>query len=351
MESTQKKTVISPERWMERCFQLARLGTGSVAPNPMVGAVLVHQERVIGEGWHQQFGHAHAEVNCLRSVQPADLHLIPESTLYCSLEPCHHVGKTPPCVDLILQHRIPKVVISNTDPNPLVAGKSIQKLRDAGVQVIEDVLKKEGQHLNRIFFTWIQEKRPYIILKWAQSADGFLGLRQQRTAISGPLTQRLVHRWRTENGAVCVGSQTALVDNPQLDARFYVGKTPLRIAFDGKQRIPTTHALLNDQQKTWIIGPERPGKWENTRFLPISFTHNLPALCQLLVQENISSLLVEGGQQLLTSFIQAQLWDEIRVIENKKIIGEGIQAPVVPEGIRENVQYILGNDLIRIFYK
>ena len=213
--------MLAHETYMHRCFELARLGAGSTLPNPMVGAVLVHEGRIIGEGWHRQYGGPHAEVNCVAAVAEKDRALIPQATLYCSLEPCFHVGKTPPCVELVLRERIPRVVIANTDPNSKVAGQSVQKLRAAGVEVITSVLEQEGYSLNRIFFTWITEKRPYIVLKWAQSRDGFIGRPGERVAISSPETQRFVHRLRSEIPAILVGSNTALTDNPRLDTRLF----------------------------------------------------------------------------------------------------------------------------------
>jgi diaminohydroxyphosphoribosylaminopyrimidine deaminase / 5-amino-6-(5-phosphoribosylamino)uracil reductase len=252
---------------MQRCFDLARLGLGQVSPNPLVGAVLVYENRIIGEGWHQKYGGPHAEVHCVQSVDPALRHLIPRSTLYCSLEPCFHFGKTPPCVELILREKIPHVVIANTDPNPLTAGKSIAKLRAAGVRITDGVLAQEGADMNRPFFTWITQKRPYIRLKWAQSADAFLSKKGERTTISGPTVQRWVHRWRMESDAILVGTRTAVIDNPRLDNRLYWGKSPLRITFDRQMRIPPDHHILDDSTPTWILGPTRAGRqWQQTLF-------------------------------------------------------------------------------------
>lgn len=316
------------ELFMRRCFDLAVLGQSAVAPNPMVGAVIVYQNRIIGEGWHQQYGGPHAEVHAIRS---APQHLLELSTLYCSLEPCHHYGKTPPCVDLIIAHKIPRVVIANTDPNPLVAGQSIRKMRELGIEVITGILEEEGKQLNRTFFTWITQKRPYIILKWAQSADGYLGKLGERTAITGPVTRRLVHRWRTEVDAILVGTQTALVDNPQLDSRYYPGKNPLRIVPDFYQKIPDSAHLLDDTTPTWVIGPERAGTWEQTVFQPFSRENMLPELLAELYAQKKATLLVEGGANMLQSFIDAGLYDEIRVITNpQKILNGGIRVPSLP---------------------
>lgn len=317
---------------MRRCFDLARLGAGRVSPNPMVGALLWHEGRIIGEGWHRRFGEAHAEANAVRAVSPDNQRLIPHSTLYCSLEPCFHHGKTPPCVDLILREKIPRVVVACTDPNPLVAGQSIAKLRAAGVEVTAGVLEAEGRALNRPFFQWIRTGRPYVILKWAQSRDGYLGRAGERTAISGPAALRLGHRWRAEADAIIVGATTAIVDNPRLDTRHYFGPSPLRIALDRGGKIPAAHHLLDDSAETWIFGPERPGVWTNTRFFPQKEAALIPLLLEKLAAARKAILLVEGGADTLQRFLDAGLWDEIRVLENVRFLSQGIPAPRVPEG-------------------
>ncbi len=337
------------DTYMHRCFDLARLGAGSVSPNPMVGAVLVYENRIIGEGWHQRYGEAHAEVNAVRSVPVADRPLIARSTLYCSLEPCFHFGKTPPCVDLILDQKIPRVVVCNTDPNPLVGGQSLQKLRAAGVAVEAGVLETEGRYLNRAFFTWIEKKRPYVILKWAQSADGFIGRPGERTAISGPAAQRLVHRWRHESDAILVGTTTALTDNPRLDNRLYSGRSPLRIALDFSGKIPPAVHLLDDTRPTWMIGPAREGAFVHTFFQDINPANWIPGLLQRLRENNRATLLVEGGAVVLQQFLDAGCWDEIRVIENPRRLGAGVPAPKVPPtaGVRE--LFPVGSDRVNVY--
>lgn len=340
---------ISPH-FLRRCFDLAFRSAGHVAPNPLVGAVLVHNDRIIGEGRHERYGEAHAEVNCIKSVAPENQHLISQSTLYCNLEPCFHFGKTPPCVDLILQQEIPRVVISNTDPNPKVSGQSIQKMREAGVQVITGILEAEGLWLNRVFFKWIREKTPYVILKWAQSRDGFLGRPGERTAISGPAAQRLVHKWRGEIDAIVVGANTAVVDNPRLDTRFYGGRPPLRIALDRQGRIPGGHHLLDDSAETWIYGPQRGTHWENTSFFPTSDSVLIPNLLQQLHAANRAALLVEGGAAFLQQFINGRYWDEIRVIENENYLYGGLPAPQIPVNAVLKEQAQIGPDTLRIFY-
>ncbi len=341
------------ECFIQRCFQLAQLGEGQVSPNPLVGAVLVHEERIIGEGWHERWGEAHAEVNCIRSVSPENRPFIPYSTLYCNLEPCAHFGKTPPCADLILQKKIPRVVVSNTDPNPLVAGKGLEKLRQSGVKVVEGLLEAEGQWLNRYFFTWIQEKRPYVILKWAQSCDGFLGKEGQRTAISSSAAWRLVHRWRAECDAILVGNKTALVDNPRLDVRHYFGNNPLRLVLDTKGKIPPEYHLLDDSAETWIYGKQlvQDRTYTRTRFIPVGNEWLIAQMLEDLKLGNRASVLVEGGENLLSQFIDTHSWDEIRVIENGQVLNAGLPAPKLPENAVLKEQFPLGADKVRIYVR
>ncbi len=341
----------TPESYLRRCFDLARLGAGRVSPNPLVGAVLVHEDRIIGEGWHQRYGEAHAEVNCVRSVTPENQALIPYSTLYCSLEPCSHFGKTPPCVDLILAKKIPRVVVSNVDPNPQVAGQGLEKLRAAGVEVTAGLLEEEGRWLNRAFFTWITQQRPYIILKWAQSRDGYLGRVGERTAISGPAMQRLVHRWRSEVDAILVGTTTALVDNPRLDNRLFFGKSPLRVAFDVGERLPDSAHLLDDSVLTWIFGPPRSGQWERTKFFPGTDKILIVNLLEQLKIDNRAMLLVEGGSQVLHQWIKEGWWDEIRMVKNERSLGEGVAAPRVPVGAVLQESYSVSRDVVEIWAK
>ncbi len=343
----------------------------------MVGAVLVHEGRIIGEGWHQRWGEAHAEVNCIRSVRSENQHLIPQSTLYCSLEPCFHFGKTPPCADLILEQKIPRVVISNTDPNPKVAGQSIAKLRAAGVEVLTGILEAEGRWLNRAFFTWITEQRPYIVLKWAQSSDGYLARSGERTAISGPASQRLVHRWRSEADAILVGTNTALTDNPRLDTRLFSGKNPLRVVFDVQGKIPAGHHLLDGRVETWVYGSPAFRPSGNTPFtadgvdsgvnapspdgvnvvLPVPVTFKptkgkvqIPNLLQDLAADNRAILLVEGGADVLRQFLDGGWWDEIRVLENAGLrLGGGVAVPVVPGAAFLAEKWAVGGDVVQVF--
>ncbi|MCC7466071.1 MAG: bifunctional diaminohydroxyphosphoribosylaminopyrimidine deaminase/5-amino-6-(5-phosphoribosylamino)uracil reductase RibD [Saprospiraceae bacterium] len=340
---------MSDALFMERCFQLAQKGAGRVSPNPLVGAVLVHQGQIIAEGWHEQWGAPHAEVNCLNNVPTNRQHLIPESTLYCNLEPCAHYGKTPPCAELIVHHKISTVVIANTDPNPLVAGKGIQMLRHAGIEVRTRILEQQGAWLNRSFFTWIQEKRPFVVLKWAQSADGYLGLPGQRTPISGKTTQRLVHRWRAEADAIMVGTKTALIDNPRLDNRYFTGKAPLRIFPDFKDQIPEHYHLMDDSQDTWLIGRSLSGSYQRTQGIQTESPFSVNWLLEKLYAANKAILLVEGGRALLQQFIAQGLWDELRIIENPVRLKNGLKAPEIPESANLVETMQLEEDVVRIF--
>ena len=336
---------------MRRCFALARIGAGNVSPNPMVGAVLVYDGKILGEGWHQRWGEAHAEVNCLGAVSTENQSYIPYSTLFCNLEPCSHFGKTPPCADLIIQHKIPRVFVSNNDPNPMVAGKGLAKLRYAGIEVIEGVLEDEGTWLNRAFFTWINEGRPRIILKWAQTADGLLGEIDKRTAISGPAASRLVHRWRAESDAILVGRHTAVVDNPRLDPRNYYGKTPLRIVLDKHGKIPASHHLLDDSTETWVYGNASGSTpFSKTRFIHLTGNALIPCILDDLKKAGKATLLVEGGANVLHQFLESGYWDEIRVLSSKYRLGQGVMAPQIPGNrviLRE--QFNIGNDQVSIF--
>ncbi|MCB0542485.1 MAG: bifunctional diaminohydroxyphosphoribosylaminopyrimidine deaminase/5-amino-6-(5-phosphoribosylamino)uracil reductase RibD [Saprospiraceae bacterium] len=337
------------ERYMRRCFDLALLGAGKVSPNPMVGALLEYKGRIIGEGWHRQFGGPHAEVNCIDSVREDNRAFIPHATLYCSLEPCFHYGKTPPCVDLILREKIGKVVIANLDPNPKVAGQSVEKMRAAGVEVTIDVLKEQGSELNRYFFKWIRTGRPYVILKWAQTADGFIGRESERTPISGPAAMHLVHKWRSEVDAILVGTKTALTDNPRLDIRHYFGKTPLRAVLDIAGKIPAGHFLLDDSTPTLVFGKTRAGDFKHTQFTGHKSTIDPEEIAEQIGAKGCAILLVEGGSVLHEQFIGQNAWDEIRILTNKKRLGTGISAPGLPPGAALSESMAIGDDLVEVF--
>lgn len=317
------------ERYIRRCLELAEKGKGNVAPNPMVGAVLVYNDRIIGEGWHEQYGQSHAEVNCLQNVREEDKVLIPESTMYVSLEPCAHHGKTPPCANRLVAESVKEVVVCNIDPNPKVNGGGMKILEQGGVNVTSRVLEEEGLWLNRRFFTAINKKTPYVILKWAQTPKGFIApLDYTRTQISGVESMELVHKWRTEEQAILVGYNTALHDNPSLTARLWKGKNPLRIVIDKDLSLPQSLNLFDGKAKTWVINYEQEKEQSNVQYKKIEDTIGLPtAICELLAKEGIQSLIVEGGAKLLNQFIEADLWHEARVFVGGDNILDGINAP------------------------
>jgi diaminohydroxyphosphoribosylaminopyrimidine deaminase / 5-amino-6-(5-phosphoribosylamino)uracil reductase len=346
---------------MYRCLELAKRGAGYVAPNPMVGAVLVHDDIIIGEGWHQQYGQAHAEVNCIThladrgNLMNNTNDLISNSTLYVSLEPCAHAGKTPPCADMIIKHKIPKVVIGCRDPFPEVNGKGIEKLQAAGVEVVVGVLEKECRELNKRFFTFHEKQRPCIILKWAQTGDGYMALFElrsqpsqtllapqdgtlkdpavERLLISNECTNRLVHKWRSEEAAILVGTNTALLDDPALINRLWTGPSPVRVVLDMDIRLPASLKLFDGSVKTIILNSSKQEEDGNLFYYKIEKDKNIVRqLLNALYQLNIQSVLVEGGAVLLQSFIDEGLWDEIRIIKNEElIINNGLNAPVLQQ--------------------
>lgn len=320
------------EKWMRRCFQLAMNGSGRVAPNPMVGAVLVHNNRIIGEGWHRRYGGDHAEVDCVKQVTETDKRFLPESTLYVSLEPCAHHGKTPPCADFIVQQKIPRVVVCCRDPFHQVNGSGINILERKGVEVIYGLLEKEGEELNKVFFTFHQKQRPYIYLKWAQTADGFLGSgTDERLHITGAAANTFTHRLRSECAAIMVGTRTALLDEPALTTRYWPGKSPLRIVPDFRLSLPVSHTFFHDGVPTIIINKTRSGDEGNVTWYPIGDEQELiPAVLSLMHQRMLSGLLVEGGAALLQSFIDADMWDEAIVLESETLtLGKGLKAPML----------------------
>ena len=307
------------EKYISRCLQLAYNGLCNTAPNPMVGAVIVYHDTIIGEGYHIRCGEAHAEVNAIRSVK--DENLLKESTIYVSLEPCSHYGKTPPCADLIIEKRIPKVVIGCIDPFSQVAGRGIEKLRKAGIEVTVGVLEEECRHLIRRFITFNTLKRPYITLKWAESADGFIDINRtggKPIILSNPLTSMLVHKKRAEHDAILVGRHTALLDNPSLSTRNWYGKHPVRLVIDKELTLPRDLELFNGKINAL------------TEYISLDFNKDiLPQIMEVLYQKKIQSLLVEGGSILLQSFIDSGLWDEAFIEKAPLRLNNGIQAPSI----------------------
>ena len=340
--------MISHQLFMQRCLDLAQKGMGAVAPNPIVGAVLVHENRIIGEGWHQQFGGPHAEVHCIQSVANEDKQFIFQSTLYVSLEPCNHYGKTPPCSDLIIQSQIKKVVIACTDPFEKVNGSGIKKLEDNKVEVITGILEKEAIQLNKRFFIFHQQQMPYVILKWAESADGFIAKPQGKPVkISNHITDKLVHKWRSEEAAIIVGTNTVLNDNPSLTTRNWQGKNPLRIYIDKRLRVDAKYKILDNSTDTLILNLEKNEKVGVIEFVMIHEEVRLvEELLQLLYKKGIQSLIVEGGSKLLQSFIEKNLWHEARVIKNTElIIQEGISSPTLKNNIRFKQESIRNDEI------
>lgn len=314
---------------MSRCIQLAKSGAGNVAPNPMVGAVLVYNDSIIGEGYHKKFGEAHAEVNCINSVDDQNKPLIEKSTMYVSLEPCSHFGKTPPCSTLIIQQKIKKVVIGCRDIYEEVDGKGIENLQNAGAEVITGVLENECLDLNKRFFTFHQQSRPYIILKWAQSANGKIGSENgERIQISNDYSNRLVHKWRSEEAAILVGKNTVLKDDPSLTTRLWKGKNPVRIAIDPKLDVASSAKVFNDEAKTIVYNLVKTSSEKNIKFVQLEDQIFLEKMLSSLYEKEIQSVIVEGGAKTLEYFINQKLWDEARVITNREmIIEKGIDAP------------------------
>lgn len=334
---------------MHRCIELAQKAVGFTAPNPMVGAVLVYNDEIISEGYHERFGEAHAEVNCIReALQNGHANKLQQSTLYVSLEPCAHFGKTPPCTDLIIHHQIPKVVIGCRDPFGEVNGKGIEKLIAAGIEVIVDVLKTECEVLNKRFFIFYQKHRPYIILKWAQTKNSRISSgASQRLFISNEFTNRLVHQWRSQEASILVGTNTALMDDPQLTNRYSTGKQPIRLVLDKELQIPSSAKLMNDDAPTIIFNLRKHSEQGQLQYYKIANDENVvQQIINALYQLRIQSVLVEGGAKLLQSFIDADLWDEARVITNEElVIDNGLAAPELKNHYLINKEQIISDSI------
>ena len=329
--------------YLRRCFDLARIGIGKTSPNPSVGALIVNKDKIIGEGWHQEYGKAHAEVNAIADIKSQNITELPKCDIFVSLEPCFHFGKTPPCVELILKEKIPHVVIAFTDPNPNVAGQSIEKLRKNNVSV--DIMQIFSTKINynyentlKPFVIGIEKKRPYVILKWAESADGYIGKQNEHIQISNEISKRLVHKWRSECDGILIGTQTAKTDNPVLNNRFYFGKSPVRVVLDKNCRLPHSLKIFDESVKTILyseslnsisVNDEKNSK--KIEFRRITFDRLLISnILKDLFDQKIGILLVEGGAKTLQSFIESGLWDEARIIRSPTLLRGGIQAPTLP---------------------
>lgn len=321
-------TVSIDELFMRRAFSLAVQGRGLVSPNPLVGSVIALGDRVIGEGWHRKYGGPHAEVEAIDTV--GDKTLLEKATIYVNLEPCSHYGKTPPCADLLISHRIKRVVICNEDSNPLVAGNGIKKLLAAGIEVTTGVLEKEGRELNKRFFTFMEQRRPYIILKWAETADGYIA-RENRDSkwISNELSRVLVHKWRTEEDAVLVGRTTAQYDNPQLTARYWSGRNPVRVVLDRYLKLNRSLQLFDGKQNTICYNCVKEEESDNLRLIKIAPEGFPEVMLNDMARRGIQSVLVEGGSETLDLFIKAGLWDEARIFKSPTLFNNGIPAVAI----------------------
>jgi diaminohydroxyphosphoribosylaminopyrimidine deaminase/5-amino-6-(5-phosphoribosylamino)uracil reductase len=309
--------------------------------------VIVQESTIIGEGWHRRYGDNHAEVNAVnQAIEAGFADLLPESTVYVTLEPCAHFGKTPPCADLLVEKKVKRVVICNDDPNPLVAGKGVQKLQEAGIEVVTGVLTEEGRQLNARFFTYFERKRPYIILKWAETADGFIADENKHPLSISCLQSRVLsHRWRAEEDAILVGTNTAQNDNPQLNARLWVGPNPIRVVLDRTLRLPQDLHIFDNTQKTLVYNAFSSEERSQTTFVRINFDENfLRHFLQDLYNRKIQSLLVEGGAILLQAFLNEELFDEIRVFKSPDAIGKGTASPSLPTGVSLESQEKIGGD-------
>ena len=341
------------EKYIKRCIELAKNGLGTTYPNPMVGSVIVYEGKIIGEGWHKKAGGPHAEVNAVNSVK--DKSLLKKATIYVSLEPCSHFGKTPPCCDLIIANEIPNIIVGTVDPNEKVAGNGIKKLIAAGANVVVGILEKECNELNKRFFTFHQKKRPYIILKWAESQDGFLApekeINQERKPvwITNIYSRQLVHKWRSEEQAIVVGTQTIIDDNPKLNVRDWSGNNPVRVVLDQSNRITKESFVFDDSVKT-IVFTKSPitNNYTNTLFEVLDFDQNIvPLILTVLYQNQIQSIIIEGGLQTLQSFIDEDVWDEARIFVGNTSFGKGTKAPILSKKNIEKI-YIEKDELLNI---
>ncbi len=333
------------ELYMQRAIDIASLGHGRVSPNPMVGCVIVHKGKIIGEGWHQSFGKEHAEAIALQNVK--DKSLLPEATMYVTLEPCAHHGKTPPCVVRILDEKVGKVVIAVKDINPLVAGKGINYLEKAGLKTEVGCLSKEAERLNSRFFTFYNKKRPYIILKWAETEDGFIArLNNDSKWISNQYARKLVHKWRSEEDSIMVGTDTAQNDDPSLTTRDWPGENPVRIVVDRNLRLPLTLNLFNGEVQTLCYNLIKDEIMPGIEFVRLEKTGFLRSLMHDLHKRQVQSIIVEGGAITLNLLLKEGLWDEARIFKGTMKFNEGIEAPIIAQPFLDSRVSIMDNELI-----
>lgn len=343
--------MLTDERFMQRCIDLARLGQGYVAPNPMVGAIVVYDGKIIGEGYHHKFGAAHAEVEAIQSVK--EQQLLVEATVYVSLEPCAHVGKTPPCADLLIEKHVKKVVIGCVDSFSKVSGKGIERLKNAGIEVVVGILEKECRELNKRFFTFHEKQRPYVILKWAQSKDGFLDKLRRNDEkgvhwISSPETKALVHKWRSEEQSILVGRKTVQNDNPTLTVREFSGENPIRILIDSQLQLKSEYNIFSDEAPTIVFNRIKNDKVGSVEWIKIAETDTQLILDELY-KRNIQSVFVEGGSRTLQYFIFGNVWDEARVIVGNTNLLEGTKAPVIAK--TPQFSYPFSSDIIYHYFR
>lgn len=340
------------EFYIKRCIELAKNGLGTTYPNPMVGSVIVYNDEIIGEGWHRKSGEAHAEVNAINSVKNKSL--LSKSTIYVSLEPCSHFGKTPPCCDLIIKNKIPNVVVGTIDSFAKVSGNGIKKLIESGKNVIVGVLENDCIELNKRFFTFHEQKRPYIILKWAETQDRFIAPvskdKKEPVWITNEISRQLVHKWRSEEQAILIGTQTVLDDNPKLNVRDWTGNNPTRIVLDRIGKISDKHNLKDKKVKTIVITEqENLPSSNNLIYENCIFDNNLVhSICEILCKNEILSVIIEGGRQTIQSFIDANLWDEARIFKGQISFGEGTKSPKIDFKNSEKA-FILDDELIKIY--
>jgi diaminohydroxyphosphoribosylaminopyrimidine deaminase/5-amino-6-(5-phosphoribosylamino)uracil reductase len=335
------------EIFMRRALELAELGRGSVSPNPLVGSVIVHDSKIIGEGWHKKFGEPHAEVNAVNAVN--DKSLLRKSTLYVNLEPCSHTGKTPPCADMLIANGIQKVVIANLDSNPLVSGDGVRKLRSSGIEVTSGILDKAGHELNKRFFTFMEKQRPYIVLKWAETADGFIARENYDSKwISNEYSRQIAHKWRSEEDAILVGAKTAAHDNPQLNVRDWSGRDPVRIVLDRFLRLDKKLNVFDKKQKTILYNVLKHEEHSNLILARVEDEDFISNVVTDLFKRNIQSLLVEGGATTLNLFIEHNLWDEARIFQSPRLFEKGIAGPTIRGKLHES--HSIQSDALRIIY-
>ncbi|WP_339656247.1 bifunctional diaminohydroxyphosphoribosylaminopyrimidine deaminase/5-amino-6-(5-phosphoribosylamino)uracil reductase RibD [Flavobacterium frigidarium] len=339
------------EKYIQRCITLAKNGLGTTYPNPMVGSVIVYDNKIIGEGWHKMSGEGHAEVNAINSVK--DKSLLKKATIYVSLEPCSHFGRTPPCCELIIKHEIPYVVVGTVDPNIQVAGNGIKRLVAAGAKVTVGVLEKECISLNKRFFTFHLKKRPYIILKWAESLDGFIAPEtkdeQKPVWITNTYSRQLVHKWRSEEQAILVGTKTVLDDNPKLDVRDWSGSNPVRVVIDLNNRIPQSLHVHDGKIKTIFITTTAQTNTEMVAYEKVDLNEDLPnQIATILYRHQLQSVIIEGGQKTIQTFIDANLWDEARVFKGDVVFTSGTAAPTI-QGKEFKKHTILNDEYLKIY--